>query len=305
MKRNIFVALLVFLALGGFLLAKEDTIIKVKVQSANVRSGPEAAAAVIAKLPSGTLLEVSGREGAWYEVSVNDPNGKAVTGYIHNSVVEVLSDEEEEEEARRPAARRETPKMRPAKAFAAGGVKLMGGLSMGNLTFSEPLSAEVKKTSKMGFMGGLGFESGGRIAFELDLLYSPGGAVFKDAVDTASKERITISGTAVTAPIMVKIRFMPGTTPYVLAGGEIGYILSQKVVVTDAAGTDTEVDITDEINRLLYGVVFGGGVEMQVGGMNLLLEARYRIGLSNLIKDAEPGTSVKATALSILLGVKF
>jgi opacity protein-like surface antigen len=305
MKRNIIFVLFILLALGGFLLAKENTVLKVKVQSANVRAEADAAAPVIAKVSAGTLLEAAGRDGAWYEVTVNNASGKEVSGYIHNSVVEVLTSDEEAEEAPRPEARRPAPRNRAPKEFARGGAKLLAGLSMGNLTFSEPISTEVKKTSKMGFMGGLGFESGGRIAFELDLLYSPGGAVFKDAIDTASKERITISGTAITAPIMVKIRFMPGTTPYILAGGEIGYILNQKVVVTDAAGVDTEADITDEINRLLYGVVFGGGVEMQVGGMNLLLEARYRLGLSNLIKNPDPGVSIKATALSILLGIKF
>ena len=40
-------------------------------------------------------------------------------------------------------------------------------------------------------------------------------------------------------------------------------------------------------------------------GMNVLLEASYRLGLSNLFKDPEPGVSVKPTALSLLLGVKF
>ena len=156
-------------------------------------------------------------------MTVNNESGKEVSGYIHNSVVEILaSDEEAEEERPAPRARRPAPKYNATKEFARGGVKLMAGLSMGNLTLSETISTEVKKTSKMGFMGGVGFESGGRIAFELDLLYSPGGAVLK-SIDPASKERITISGTAITVPIMVKIRFLPGTTPYILAGGEIGY----------------------------------------------------------------------------------
>jgi hypothetical protein len=306
MKRNIIWTLSLVLILGGGLLAKENTILKVKTQTANVRSDADATAPIIAKVTAGTLLEAAGRDGAWFEVTVTNPSGKEVNGYIHNSVVEVLGDDDEEEAAPpRAAARRPAPAYPVAKKASSGGVKLMGGLSMGNLNISEPISTEVKKTSKMDFMGGVGFESGGRIAFELDLLYSPGGAVFKDAVDATSKERITISGTAVTAPIIVKIRFLPGTTPYILAGGEIGYILNQKVVVTNAAGVDTEVDITDEINRLLYGVVFGGGIELQAGGMNLLLEARYRLGLSNLIKDPEPGYSIEATALSFMLGVRF
>jgi hypothetical protein len=306
MKRNIIWMLSLVLILGGALLAKENMVLKVKVQTANVRSDADATAPIIAKVTAGTLLEAAGRDGAWFEVTVTNPSGKEVNGYIHNSVVEVLGDDDEEEAAPPPAAaRRSAPTVRASKKMASGGVKLMGGLSMGNLAFSEELPATLKKTSLMGFMGGLGFESGGRIAIEFDLLYSPGGAVLKSAEDTESKAKITISGTAVTAPILLKIRFMPGTTPYLLAGGEIGYILNQKAIMTAADGTETEEDITENINRLLYGVVFGGGVELQAGGMNVLLEARYRLGLSNLIKDPEPGASIKATALSFMVGVKF
>jgi hypothetical protein len=39
--------------------------------------------------------------------------------------------------------------------------------------------------------------------------------------------------------------------------------------------------------------------------MNLLLEARYRLGLSNQIKNPDAGEYLKATSLSFLLGVKF
>lgn len=305
MKRNIIMVLLFVLVLGGALLAKEKTILKVKVQAANVRSEPDASAPIIARVTIGTLLEVTGKNGAWYEVTVNDKSGEAVTGYIHNTVVEVSgADEEEAEVEPRAAVRRETPRLRAVKQYAGGGVKLMGGLSMDNVNLSETLPADAKKTSKMGFMGGLGYEGGGMIAFELDLLYRPGGTVLK-ATDPANKVKITISGTAISLPIMLKVRFLRGTTPYILAGGEVGYLLNQKVVVTAADGTTTEEDVTDNVNRLVYGLVFGGGVELQAGGMNLLLEARYLLGLSNLIKDPEPGSYMKPTSLAFLLGIKF
>ncbi|MCX6553934.1 MAG: outer membrane beta-barrel protein [Candidatus Aminicenantes bacterium] len=305
MKRNIILALASILVLGGFLLAAEKTTLKVKVQIANIRSEPDASAPFIAKVTIGTVLEVSGKEGTWYEVNVNDESGKEVTGYVHNTVVEVSGEDEEETQVKpRAAVRRELSKLRAHKKFAKGGIKLMGGLSMSNLNLSDTIPPEAKKTSKMGFMGGLGYESGGMLAFEIDLLYRPGGAVLK-AVDPALKERITLSGTAVTLPVMIKIRFLPGTTPYILAGGEVGYLLNQKVVLTDAAGTDTEEDITDHVNRLVYGLVFGGGVELQAGGMNLLLEARYLLGLSNLIKEPDPDEYMKVTALTFMLGVKF
>lgn len=305
MKKNIVWSLLLVLLVGGGLLAKETMIVKVKVQAANVRSEPDAASQIIARVTTGTELEVVSKSGAWYEVTVNDPAAKAVNGYIHNSVVEVMGDNEaREEEKPSTVSTRQVPRDTVTKEFASGGVKLMGGLSMGNLNLSETLPSTTKKTSKMGFMGGLGFESGGQIGFELDLLYSPGGAVLK-STDAANKSKIEISGNAITLPIMLKVRFMKGTTPYILAGGEVGYILSQKAIVTAGDGTTAEEDITDNINRILYGLVLGGGVEMQTGGMNLLLEARYRLGLSNQIKNPDAGEYLKATSLSFLVGIKF
>jgi hypothetical protein len=309
MKRNIIMALILFLVLGGALLAREKTILKVKVQTANVRSEPDASSPIVARVKIGTLLEVAGKEGTWYEVNVNDESGNEVTGYISSSVVEVSGEGEAEAEAEaeakpRAAVRREAPRPHAAKEFAAGGIKLMGGLAMSNVNISSAIPATAKKSSKMGFMGGLGYESGGMLAFEMDLLYSPGGAVIK-ATDPAVKGKVTINGTGISLPIMLKVRFLPGTTPYLLAGGEIGYILNQKIVITANDGTTSEMDITDNINRLFYGLVFGGGLELQAGGMNLLLEARYRLGLSNQVKDPDPGDYLKATALMILLGVKF
>lgn len=304
MKRNIILLLASMLLLGGSLLAAEMTTAKVKVATANVRSKPDASAAIVAKVTMGTVLEVTGREGAWYEVNVNDPSGKKISGYISNTVVEVSGEDEEETTVKPRAVRRAAPRAKARKQIAGGGIKLMGGLSMDNLNFSEAIPAEAKKTAKTGFMGGLGYESGGMIAFEMDLLYRPGGAVLQ-AVDPANKGKITLSGTAISLPLMLKVRFMPGTTPYILAGAEVGYLLNQKVVATAEDGTTTEEDITDDVNRLVYGLVFGGGVELQAGGMNLLLEARYLLGLSNLIKDADPGDYMKPTALTIILGVKF
>jgi opacity protein-like surface antigen len=194
--------------------------------------------------------------------------------------------------------------MSPAKAFASGGFKVMGGLAMGNLNISATVPSWAKKTAKMGFMGGVGYESGGQIAYEVDLLYSPGGAVFKPT-DTASKMRLEYAATAVTLPIMLKVRFLRGTTPYALAGGEIGYILKEKVIYTSTTGVVDTEDVTDNISRLLYGLVFGGGMELPLGRVNLLLEARYRLGLSNQLKDPPAGHYVKATVLSFTVGARF
>ena len=104
MKRNSILLLIFFLLPGSpssALLAKKTTIIKVKVQMANVRSEPDATAPVVARVPGGTLLEVTSRAGAWYEVSVNDRSGREISGFIRNTVVDVIGDDEEDALPRR------------------------------------------------------------------------------------------------------------------------------------------------------------------------------------------------------------
>ena len=308
MKRNILLALSFILLLGASLLAAEATTLKVKVAVANVRSEPDASAPVVAKVKMGSILDVSGQEGAWYEVNVKDEDGEEVSGYIHNTVVEVITEDEEEEAAAKPREARRVNKARAIKEYAGGGFKLMGGLSLGNGTFSETLPASVEKRNRMSFMGGLGYESGGMFAFAIEALYSPGGAVIhaENPSDPSIWIDLTIAANTISLPVMIKVRFLRGAmTPYIIAGGEVGYLLDAKLKMESWDGTNNEEDIIDEVNRLYYGVNFGGGFEFQVGSMNLLLEGRYRLGLSNLLKEPDPGEYIKPTALTFLLGIKF
>jgi hypothetical protein len=128
MKKNIIMVLLFVLVLGGTLLARENTIVKVKVQTANVRSEPDASAPIVARVAAGTLLEVASKTGTWYEVTVNDQSGKEVTGYIRDSVVEVINENEEATEAEpRAAVRREVP-------IASASNEMSFGINFGIMT---------------------------------------------------------------------------------------------------------------------------------------------------------------------------
>lgn len=118
---------------------KEIMVVKVKVQMANVRSEPDAAAALIAKVPAGTLLGVTSHAGSWYEVNLKDQSGKAVSGFIRDTVVSVVGeeDEEEAEEEReytpaRPAYRRGSPRQESEATTA-----IHFGLNVGTMTDTD------------------------------------------------------------------------------------------------------------------------------------------------------------------------
>jgi opacity protein-like surface antigen len=191
-----------------------------------------------------------------------------------------------------------------------GGVKLQFGGAFTNLSYSEEssLPSWISKNSMLQLTGGVGFELSftTNFALELDLMYAPGGAEWKGSY-AGVNITMTYKGYGVSMPILLKVSFLPGTTPYVIAGGFLAYTTSQKAIL-DESGAVTyhdEEDLTDDINRFQYGLVFGGGVEIAIASMNFLVEGRYGMGLSNLVKNPAPGEWAKANSILILVGYKF
>lgn len=67
--------------------------IRVIVQRANIRLKPDISSPVIAKAPIGTALESEGKEGKWFKVNLPpDESGFVVSGYIHESIVEIVEE---------------------------------------------------------------------------------------------------------------------------------------------------------------------------------------------------------------------
>jgi hypothetical protein len=189
------------------------------------------------------------------------------------------------------------------------GLKLQFGPAFTSLNYSEEssLPSWINKNSLLQFTGGVGFELSftTNFALELDIMYAPGGAEFKGTFmgDTLT---VTYKGYAVSMPVLFKVSFLPGTTPYIITGGFLAYTTSQKGIMDVSPGiSHSENDMTDDVNRFQYGLIFGGGVEIAIASMNFLVEGRYALGLSNLIKHPSPGETAKSTNISILIGYKF
>ena len=186
-----------------------------------------------------------------------------------------------------------------------GGFKLLVGPAITNMSYNQDYSPATK-SGLLQFSGGLGLEMSftTNIALEVDLLFAPGGAKFEATVmgDTFSD---TFKGYGLSLPVLLKVSFLPGTTPFVVAGGAVGYTLSQKIFWKSPWDSGEE-DLTDDVNRLQYSLVFGGGVEFGLAGMTFSLEARYSLGLSNLIKNPWPADEKAAIQnIFILADFKF
>jgi len=88
--------------------------ILVSVDNASIRTKPDAASPIMANPAVGTVFEVEGKSGPWYEIKNKTSLGILVTGYIHEMFVEV----EKAEPARPPAG---NVPARPAAEPGPGG----------------------------------------------------------------------------------------------------------------------------------------------------------------------------------------
>ncbi|MHB8055108.1 MAG: SH3 domain-containing protein [Candidatus Aminicenantales bacterium] len=322
MKR-IAAVLVMALLVGGLAVAAETTVLKVKVASANVRSEPDINAAVVRQLAAGTLLEAEQMVGDWWEIQVTDKSGANVTAYIHANVVDVVSGGAEPTPEETQPVRQAPPARTKAPAYGGystapsnpGGFKLMAGLGMASLSTSAAAEDPYDKYKKSltGLVGGLGYESGGTVGLEIDLMYMPKGVQYKGTETSGGvdytfdiKMRITeISGVA-----LLKFNLpVQGINPFLVGGGEIGYVVQAKYDYTYSGGGESDsgsTDIKKDTASIDYGLVLGGGVGFNLGGMNLSAEVRYHLGLANL--DKNPTTSsdtVKSSMFLLMAGIRF
>jgi Bacterial SH3 domain len=82
-------ALILLMAMTQIGFAQTPRQIKVIIDNANIRSRPELDSEILETAVKGTLLDFIEKAGPWYTIAMGtDPSGKAVYGYIHESMVE-------------------------------------------------------------------------------------------------------------------------------------------------------------------------------------------------------------------------
>ncbi len=174
----------------------------------------------------------------------------------------------------------------------AYGFKFMAGGHLSKYAV-EPEGAGVEWKNKMGFLLGGGIElfSVPNISLDIDGFYFRKGSKFKSATEELDYTLDVISITP-----LVRVKFLPGPSPYVLGGGEFSYILTHKF---------DETDIKNETKSFDYGLVFGAGYEISMPGASIFFEGWYHLGVANVLKDPAPGDSLKTKTLVVIVGIKI
>lgn len=174
----------------------------------------------------------------------------------------------------------------------AHGFKLMGGLNLSKYAV-EPEIGGIEWKNKTGFLAGGGIDISlvPNIAVEIDALYfQKGSKVEIDGVD------IEYALNVISIPALLRVKFLPGPSPYVLGGGEFSIILSHEL---------DEVDIKENYESFDYGLVFGAGFEMKMPGASFFIEGRYYQGVKNIIKEPVGDESLKTKAIVAVVGIKI
>lgn len=202
------------------------------------------------------------------------------------------------------------------------GLKIFGGLSLGTMRISDTEGAEdfdQYKSSIMGLAGGIGFVIGGQVGVEVDIMYVQKGIKLEannaDANGVGVLDfDVSLVINQIAIPVLLRFKFMPGTSPYILLGGAVSYILSSTADYnwsingeSDSGSEDLFEDDAEIFNRLDYSIIGGAGLELAMGVIRLYFEGRYIYGLANIAHEAQIDTDdwIKLSTILIMGGFGF
>ncbi len=184
--------------------------------------------------------------------------------------------------------------------FMAGAVNaegmmfgIKGGLNLANL------SGDIEDVKiKMAFGGGVWMNYAINEAFSVqpELFFMMKGA--KADVDDIDAG---IRANYIDIPVLAKYAIpMEGDFGINLfAGPYLAFLMSAEEYYEDE-----DADIKDDLESLDYGLVFGAGFDYKLESGVITFDARYALGLTNMVKDSDDW-EVKNTGIQFLVGYGF
>jgi hypothetical protein len=284
--------------------------LRVTAEIANLREKPDIGSNVVRQVPRGTLLESSAKEGDWYLVTLRDESARAASGYVHESLVALITPEEEPQTpAGNPEPARTEPVTRPpekvpakrqesAQAYAqeslfslalsGGGNLVLGGdLNKGTRGLADYYldSLNAQTLDEVNPVG-LGFVGGGELSFPLAEKISLGVGVeyltgSRQSLVHLAKGSYSYSFTARPALWAIPVRAFLAYAPVPFISLKIGveYIFAHAGYYYrwEAASNDWQ-EWTGEADARGLGVFGGLGLEWSLSpnfGLVLELSGRY------------------------------
>lgn len=185
-----------------------------------------------------------------------------------------------------------------AQTGASFGVK--AGANFANLDFSGD-GVDPSLDRRVGLVAGafMLFPMSETFGFQIEGLYSQKGAKF---VEDDFEDSIELDSFDVPVLARYTIPSSTNTSFHLFAGPSFGFKLSAKSTSSFDGEDDEEIDISDDVKGVDFGLVVGAGIEFG----KFVIDGRYTHGLSNLNNDSEAeGLETKSRVFSIMAGFRF
>jgi opacity protein-like surface antigen len=298
-KHSVFIVALLLLFSGFAARADSVILLKVRVLVANVRSEPDSASPVIARVKFDTQLESTRKIDDFYEIPIIDSQGKVVTGYIHSAVVEVV-----ESKGVETLPKEKVPKPTvPQKSSEEMGLAKMGPGILGG--FAKPSDYGGGAAYGANFL----FLITKNIGIELSGLRFQSSVQEKKAGEELSKGKLSIL--PIQLSIQARYPLNKQIIPYAIAGA--GYYLISFDIDNELKKSWEALgfDINEKVDNA-FGLHFGAGVDY-LFSRHFALDASFKYCLAKSkgnwkLKDLGSNTEVSGNlkeikSNSILLGV--
>jgi len=196
-----------------------------------------------------------------------------------------------------------------SKVFPAD-IGIKAGMSVVNVTFSQDIPG-IEFSSRTEFIVGafISINLFKILAVQPEVYY-----LNKGVNSTESDESAKYKFSYIEIPVLFKLK-IPTTKnikPSIFAGPYAAFNIKAREIETEN-GVTAETDLEDFTKKMDYGLVFGGCVEYKLGFGKLILDARYNLGLVNIMKYLRILTSgvmddddyIKNKSFTIMIGFSF
>ena len=111
-------------------------------------------------------------------------------------------------------------------------------------------------------------------------------------------------------PVLAKIAIptQGSVKPVLIIGPSLSFKLSAEAegeMEVEGYSESEEIDISDEVSGVDFGLVFGAGVDVLLASGTLTFDARYNLGLTNVPDIEGESYDVKNAVISFMVGYAF
>jgi hypothetical protein len=149
------------------------------------------------------------------------------------------------------------------------------------------------------------FGGGGFVTYRVEPIDIAAEVLYNQEGSSVSYRTFKINTTASIVEVNLLAKYPAqkggGVLPVIYAGPTVAS-LSKVNQHSESGVLITDTDLTDKYNKTEFGVIIGGGASYVAGGGRILVDVRYKLGLSNINKDAVPAINNTNRVFSISIG---